>query len=572
MTELFLLLLNMSFSASWIVLAVLLLRVLLKRMPRWVNCLLWGIVALRLVIPCTMESVFSLVPSPEVIPQDIAVSQTPAIHSGIPAINKAVNPFMALHFTEDGPALGQILTIAAAVWAAGAAAMLIYSVVSYGRLRRQVGASLLIGENIYLCDDVDSPFILGVIRPRIYIPSGISEAQLRHVLDHENAHLKRWDHLWKPFGFSLLAIYWFNPLLWLAYVLLCRDIEQACDEKVIARMDDAGKKAYSSALLACSAHRRMIMACPVAFGEVGVKGRILSVLNYKKPSFWIVTVSLVACGLVAVCFLTNPIPCKHVYDREITMGATCTQRGVEDHTCTLCQYSYAVPIGRIAHTYDAGAVTEEPTCTRKGSMERTCSVCGAVKKEKVEKTAHTYDEGRVVQEPSCVRRGSWECTCIDCGAKKVEAMEKTAHIAGVPTFVKEPNCTEKGAEYATCSVCNAVYVVGVLETNEVHDLFETVLQEATCTVPGEVLYSCTRCSYSEKGTFAQIEHSYETVSTIQGNCTIPTKKKMVCTDCNDTYWMKLSTTNDHVWIELRHGYQCLWCYTIVSREELEALS
>jgi len=297
-------------TAGWLVLAVLLCRPLMKKAPKWINCLLWGIVGLRLVFPFSLESIFSLVPSAEPIPEDIMFSPTPEINSGIGAVNSVINPIISTNLTpEIGTSVNPmqlVVAIASVVWVIGIALILGYGIVSFIMLRFKVRASVRGEKNAYFCDEVDSPFILGVIRPRIYVPSGMSSEALEHVLAHERAHLRRGDHFWKPIGFAILAFYWFNPLLWVAYVLLCRDIESACDEKVIKTMDTAAKKSYSEALLSCSLHRKRIMACPLAFGEVGVKQRIKSVLNYKKPAFWIIIIALVATLVLSVCFLTNP--------------------------------------------------------------------------------------------------------------------------------------------------------------------------------------------------------------------------------------------------------------------------
>ena len=311
MDALFIKIFNLGVSAGWFVLAVLLLRPLMRKAPKWINCLLWGIVALRLCLPYSLESVFSLVPSAEPLPQNITVSPAPEINSGVAVLNDAVNPIIS---TALAPEVGAsvnpmqiVITIAAWAWVIGAALMLGYGIVSYISLRLKVRVSVRGEENLRFCDEVDSPFILGVIRPRIYVPSGMSGEALAHVLAHEKAHLRRGDHLWKPIGFALLAFYWFNPLLWVAYALLCRDIEAACDEKVIKTMPDEAKKGYSEALLACSLHRKRIMACPLAFGEVGVKQRIKSVLNYKKPAFRVIIAALIVTLVLSVCFLTNPI-------------------------------------------------------------------------------------------------------------------------------------------------------------------------------------------------------------------------------------------------------------------------
>ena len=311
MSGIFLKLLNLSISASWLVLVVLALRLVLKRAPKWVNVLLWGMVALRLMLPFSIESALSLIPSAETVsPEVVQFDPAPTITSGVTIIDNAVNPSLSESFAAAPLASVNPLYVwtylAGWVWLIGLAAMLAYALVSYLRLRRRVSASIPLRENIYVCDEVPSPFILGIVRPRIYLPSALDEAQRGSVLSHERAHLARRDHWWKPLGFALLAVYWFNPLLWLAYTLLCRDIELACDERVLRGMDAGQVKDYSSALLACSVPRRMLAACPLAFGEVGVGARVKNALRYKKPAFWVVAASVIVCIVVAVCFLTNP--------------------------------------------------------------------------------------------------------------------------------------------------------------------------------------------------------------------------------------------------------------------------
>ena len=311
MAAVFLKLLNLSISASWLVLAVLVLRLVSKRSPKWVNVLLWGIVALRLVLPFSIESALSLIPSAETVsPAAVQFDPAPTITSGVSVIDNAVNPSLSEHFAAVPTASVNPLYVwaylAGWVWLIGLAAMLAYALVSYLRLRRRVSVSLRVRENIYLCDAISSPFILGVVKPRIYLPSGLDEVQRQNVLSHERAHLARRDHWWKPLGFALLAVYWFNPVLWLAYTLLCRDIELACDERVIRTMDESAVKTYSTVLLACSMPRKAVITCPLAFGEVGVKERVKNALHYKKPAFWVVAASVAVCVVVAVCFLTNP--------------------------------------------------------------------------------------------------------------------------------------------------------------------------------------------------------------------------------------------------------------------------
>ena len=285
MAAVFLKLLNLSISASWLVLAVLVLRLVSKRSPKWMNVLLWGIVALRLVLPFSVESALSLIPSAETVsPAVVQFDPAPTITSGVNIIDNAVNPSLSEHFaavpTANVNPLYAGAYIAGWAWLIGLAAMLAYALVSYLRLRRRVSVSLRVRENIYLCDAISSPFILGVVKPRIYLPSTLDEVQRQNVLAHEQAHLARRDHWWKPLGFALLAVYWFNPVLWLAYALLCRDIELACDERVIRDMNETAIKTYSTVLLACSVPRKAVVACPLAFGEVGVKERVRNALRY----------------------------------------------------------------------------------------------------------------------------------------------------------------------------------------------------------------------------------------------------------------------------------------------------
>ena len=310
MNELFLKIINMSISASWLVLAVLILRLVLKKAPKWVNGLLWGIVAVRLLFPFSIESALSLIPSAETIPVGIEMDATPAIDSGINAINSVVNPMIRQFNTPAAGAsinpLQITVAIFAFIWVLGVAALLIYTAISYWRLRTKVSTAVILRDNTFQSENVSSPFVLGIIKPKIYLPFKIDKQDMEHVVAHELAHIRRRDHWWKPLGFLLLTIHWFNPLMWLAYVLLCRDIELACDEKVIKELGSEQRADYTQALLSCSVNRRMIAACPLAFGEVGVKERVKSVMNYKKPAFWIIVLAVAACVAVAVCFLTDP--------------------------------------------------------------------------------------------------------------------------------------------------------------------------------------------------------------------------------------------------------------------------
>lgn len=311
LTELFLKCVNMSISACWIVLVLLIVRLLLKKMPKWLNPILWGFVGLRLVIPFAPKSLFSLIPSAETISPDIVYSANPQIYTGIPFVNSTVNPVISETFA---PAVGDsanplqiILGISGVLWVAGCAAMLLYALISYTGIRKKVKTAVLLRDNIYQSENVPSAFVLGIFRPRIYLPFGVSENEREYVIAHENTHIKRRDYLIKPIGFLILSVYWFNPLLWIAYVLLCRDIELACDERTIKNFDRLKRAEYSSALLSLGVTRKSIAACPVAFGEVDIKKRVKNVLNYKKPAFWIIAAAIAFCVIFALCFLTNPV-------------------------------------------------------------------------------------------------------------------------------------------------------------------------------------------------------------------------------------------------------------------------
>ena len=310
-TTLFIKILNLSLSAGWIVLFVLMLRLLLRKAPKWINCIWWLLVGLRLVFPFSIESIFSLIPSSEVVSPDIIYSPSPSISTGIPAFNTVVNPIISESFAPSFESsvnpLQVVAIISSYVWLLGLAVMLIYTVVCYGLLRRKMRFAVKSEGNIFESENVGSPFILGIIRPKIYLPFGLSAENRNHIIAHEKAHLKRKDHLIKPIAFLILSVYWFNPLMWVAYVLLCRDIELACDEKAVKDFENEKRREYSLALLENSTHRKMIAACPLAFGEVGVKQRIKSVMNYKKPAFWVIVVALIASVAASVCLLTNPV-------------------------------------------------------------------------------------------------------------------------------------------------------------------------------------------------------------------------------------------------------------------------
>lgn len=372
MEYVFLMIFAMSVTASLLSVAVLALRLLLKKAPKALFCILWGFVAIRLICPFSFESPFSLIPAklaasdsvldrvdfeiirnssapattsesspdnntgilPEQLPAELlqevstegnilsanrpdASSDTSsAVLSGsattglqVPESNLIVpTPVTDAATTEENVSFLKGLSFVASVlWPIGIAGMLVYAYLSWLFIRRKTKEAVHLKDNIWLCDRVASPFILGMFRPRIILPSSVTPEEAEHVIAHEQAHLKRLDHFWKPLGFVLLSVYWFNPVLWIAYIFLCKDIELACDERVIRRMSTEEIKSYSSTLLSYSISRKMISVCPLAFGEVHVKKRIKNVLHYKRPAFWVILLAVVSCITVAVCFLTNPV-------------------------------------------------------------------------------------------------------------------------------------------------------------------------------------------------------------------------------------------------------------------------
>ncbi|MCR4692155.1 MAG: M56 family metallopeptidase [Lachnospiraceae bacterium] len=334
--------LNLSLYASLLILAVLFLRFLFRKAPKWISCLFWALVAIRLLCPVMPESPFSVMPAAEKLPTaNFFATETRNVHPEEKITGAAHETPNASYdskpwLTETGGSVGAsgedltsggsdasdriemneragskagsadfvcILTI---IWFAGFCLMMMQALFSYLRLKHYVAASVNTGRGVRICDEIRYPFILGIIRPMIYLPGFLKGSMKRFVLAHERAHLKRHDHIWKPLGFFLLAVYWFNPLCWIAYILFSRDLEMACDERVIRNMDRESKADYSQTLLLLSNPANRIAACPVAFGEIGVKERVKGIFNYKKPASWIVALAVVGCIVMAVCFLTSP--------------------------------------------------------------------------------------------------------------------------------------------------------------------------------------------------------------------------------------------------------------------------
>lgn len=331
---------NMSINAGWFVLAILVLRPLLRKGPRWICCLLWGLVAVRLICPVSVQSIFSLIPSAQPLPVDFVNGDLPQINSGINVIDSIVNPVLSGSLepapgASINPSQIQFLFLTW-IWIAGASAILLYGSVSYLRLKKRLKTSTALRENIRQSEYADTPFVMGFFRPVIYLPYNIPSKDMAYMIAHENAHIRRKDHWWKAAGYVLLAIYWFNPLIWLAYILLCRDIEAACDEKTIKAMNECERREYASTLLKYSVSRRMIITCPPAFGEIRVKERIKRIMDHKKPSVWLIVLAMVCCTAAVVCFLTDP-PENSSADTGLSSSAVIGENGhivLKDGMCT----------------------------------------------------------------------------------------------------------------------------------------------------------------------------------------------------------------------------------------------
>lgn len=448
METIFIHLLNMSVSAGWITLGVLLVRLLAKKLPKWLHCLLWLPVGMRLVIPWFPKSRFSILPTARILPE--TVLEAPKVQTGISAINDAVNPALTRAPVEQVVNLTQILSM---IWLAGVALLLLYGIISYLRLRTRVKACEKLDKRIYLCDYIDTPFILGVFLPRIYLPSALNKDQADFVIAHEKAHLHRRDHWWKPLGYLLLCLYWFHPLLWVAYSILCRDIEKACDEKVIRSMNETDRKSYSEVLFACSIHRRSITACPLAFGEVAVKDRIRSILSYKKPALWVVILSVVVVSVCGCWAMTDPEPCDHSYASQCTRSATCTKEGVLTYTCTQCWDSYTEPIATVAHNYGVLFETVTPTCITEGQRCATCIACGQTHVVETLPTNNVHTmENTQLRAPTCQDAGEGVNTCKDCGYQESCTYPLAAHNFKNGATVAG-NCIEPQKTQQICQVC-----------------------------------------------------------------------------------------------------------------------
>jgi beta-lactamase regulating signal transducer with metallopeptidase domain len=307
MGNLFLEIINMSLTASYVILFVIVVRVLLKKAPKVFSYVLWSVVFFRLIFPFTFEGIFSLIPfNQEPIPQKIIYAETPQIQSGITIIDKTVNSYLPGGIVEASVnPIQMYIAIGAAIWLLGIAVLLIYSIFTALRLSSKLNNARPLYDNVYEVGNIKTPFVFGVRKPKIYLPVGLSDNEKDYIIKHEETHIKRFDHLIKPLAFLVVCVHWFNPLVWAAFLLMSNDMELSCDEKVLEKMGSGIKKDYSSSLLSLSSGRRIIGGCPLAFGENNVKGRIMNILNYRKPKFWIIVAAVVLVAGVSVGLLSS---------------------------------------------------------------------------------------------------------------------------------------------------------------------------------------------------------------------------------------------------------------------------
>lgn len=392
MSQVWIKVVNLSIQASWLVLAIILFRLAAAKAPKWSRVLLWGLVGIRLVCPVTLESMLSLVPSAETISPDIMTQTDPSVETGIPAVNNTVNPLINYSFSpnpgDSANPLQILIPLLSAIWLTGIGLLIIYTIVSYTRLRYRLATAVHLRDNIWQSEWVTSPFVFGLVHPKIYLPFALDEQTQQAVIAHEQAHLQRKDHWWKPLGFVILSVYWFNPLLWIGYLLFCRDIELACDEKAVREMDASQRADYSQALLDCTAHRHKVSVCPLAFGKVGIRQRVKAVLRYKKPTTWMVAGVLAICCIIAAAFLTSrPVDTAQPPDGSEWLnksnGKECIAEILE--TLTLHQdntVSFSVP--------------EHIPVSKDGKTELNIILSAA------------YDSGEVIKLPLLLDRSDWK--------------------------------------------------------------------------------------------------------------------------------------------------------------------
>ena len=434
MIEAFLSILKLSITASLVAVVVMLLRLGMKKAPKWISAALWAFVGARLVFPFALQSPFSLIPSIDTVTTTYGHSAgTIQIHSDIGLVNYAVNEHIAPN--KNITATISALDVISVVWIVGFVVFLLYGIISYLCVYRKVCTAIPMTGNIYQSENIQSPFVIGFFKPRIIVPFNLDEETLHNVIMHENAHLKRKDHIVKPFAYLLVCFHWFNPVIWLSYILLCRDIEVACDEKVIKKLSFSERKNYALALLNCKVKNTTVAVCPVAFGEVNVKSRIKNTLYYKKPAMGIIVAAIVVAVIASGCLLTNPKaesyiiqtspPVENVYPTEVVTEPA-TEKSTEE---VLAQITTSALLTEVATTekateaetqaeyiyeYYQEEVYEEPDYYEEETEVKPIISFEEYWQQKQEEEMQKLEESRIQRLLSSTSNHSDTCPCSDC--------------------------------------------------------------------------------------------------------------------------------------------------------------
>lgn len=561
MAELFFTYLRVSFFAGIMILAVLLVRPFLRRAPRNITCLLWLLVAVRLLVPFELESPVSLQPRPmsepvsitdiQPQPQEPLTDEPPTSQQLVG--NVQMEPQQSGFDEQSQPSRNiEPKTVITILWTVGSLGLLIYAAVSLAVLRRRVRDAVRCPDGVWESDRIADAFLLGYWKPRIYLPVILTHQDRELIVAHERSHQSRGDQWWKLLGLVCLSVHWFNPLVWLGFWMMCRDIEVACDEKVIHNLNLEQRKVYSMALLNSGKRMSGFLSYPVSFGEVNLKHRIKSVLSYRKPGIWVTLGAITLAAVIAVCFMTNPVnakECIHEFDSAITEQASCMKEGVRTDTCNLCRYSREVPIPTTGHQYDAGIVTQEASCTAEGTVTYNCSICDHMLTESIPMGAHVFDGGIATQASTCSERGILTYTCQVCGKTQTREIDTLEHIFGEKTVTKEPTCVAEGEISVFCTVCGYQESVESIPKSDDHDYENKVLRKPTCVDPGKGQEVCTLCGYSVDCHYSLTEHSYgDAVVTKEATCTAKGERTYTCSVCE---YVKTETVSkkDHAWNE-----------------------
>lgn len=535
MAELLFPYLRISFSASVMIAAVLLVRPLLRKAPRNITCLLWLLVALRLLIPFELKSPVSLQPRPITESASI-IELAPQPTFSTPNLTPEIQPELQNPVTEPQPDTTLKLepeTVITILWVTGSLGLLIYAAVSLTMLRHRVRDAVQCPDGVWESDRIADAFLLGYWKPRIYLPAILPHQDRELIVAHERSHQSRGDQWWKLLGLVCLSVHWFNPLVWLSFWLMCRDIETACDEKVVQNLNLEQRKDYSLALLNSGKRMSGFLSYPVAFGEVNLKHRIKNVLSYRKPGLWVTLGAITLASVIAVCFMTGPEECVHEFDSTVTTEATCLEAGVRTDICKLCDYSNSVPVAATGHHYDDGIVTLAASCTAEGVLTYRCSHCSHTRTEPIPLAAHFFDTGVETRPATCSEQGVLTCTCKTCGTTKTEAIHTIEHTFGEKNITKAPTCVSEGEVSVVCTVCNHQQPVEKIPKSEDHDYESTVIRTPTCIDPGKGKRVCTLCGHSTQIDYGLTNHSYGDASVIKAaTCTAKGEQAYTCSVCD----------------------------------------